>query len=679
MYRFVIHSFLLTRGALMFDAGCSCARVCALQPPTLWNTLFAVFQTKTARARAQAAGEVGRAAQDRASSGSSDARTLQEVEEDARAEIRRMLGNKVQTAVTGGAPTAAAVSQFLRDCFEEVVDGYGITETGPVLINGQPVPGVEVKLTDLPALGYSRTDKPFPRGELWVRSSTMASSYFCRESSAFRPDGWYVTGDVALIDENDRVVIIDRVSNCFKLAQGEFVSPEKIEQTLLASPDLSQVWVYGSPFHSYVLAVAVPSQAWYETFRAAERRSGEQKTLVFGHHKAALLQALRELASSQHLMDYEIPRDLCLVFETFSVENGLLTGTSKLNRRALATRFRASLQQCHDALESREHQLERLLRASLGSASETQLEGPFVCGRSFSELGGDSMAAVRFLGVLREHFGHEVSLQSLLSARDLGVLLRSLAMPVEGRIPTVNSASELAVQDLQWELPQRHQKPSTFNAGQDRCGHDQFPSVVFLTGGTGFLGVHLLQELLIRLPDARFLCLVRVLDEESAVAAVAAAAPPSQVDHASTHSHGATMASARATQRLRSSFERFQISVTSSDLDRIQAVEGDLSRPRFGMAESTWAQLCHQPISAILHAGKRSVHATPSALMRSHTHPSAPSEHSTPDHPSCSCRSACELDFRLRSCTRYTAPSVKDTSLRICADAAIVIPRWPGR
>ena len=101
-----------------------------------------------------------------------------------------------------------------------MVDGYGITETGPILINGRPLAGVEIKIVDVPAMGYFSSDD-LPRGELWVRTPNLIKGYFNQSSSFgdnFKDDGWYATGDIVQREVGDTITIIDRCSSCFKLA-----------------------------------------------------------------------------------------------------------------------------------------------------------------------------------------------------------------------------------------------------------------------------------------------------------------------------------------------------------------------------------------------------------------------------------------------------------------------------
>ena len=101
---------------------------------------------------------------------------------------------------------------------------------GGIAVNGKVLMGTEIKLLDVPEMGYMATDLP-PRGELCIKTDTMISGYFNNEEETREKfvDGFFRTGDIVELVGPQRVRIIDRKKNIFKLAQGEFVSPEQLE------------------------------------------------------------------------------------------------------------------------------------------------------------------------------------------------------------------------------------------------------------------------------------------------------------------------------------------------------------------------------------------------------------------------------------------------------------------
>lgn len=110
-------------------------------------------------------------------------------------------------------------------------------------------------------MGYLHTDKPHPRGELQFYGNTLFKGYYKnpeRTAEAFSPDGWINSGDVAVILPNGNVKIVDRAKNIFKLAQGEYVAPEKLENIYVQASLIGQVFVYGDSLQSFLVAIVVP-------------------------------------------------------------------------------------------------------------------------------------------------------------------------------------------------------------------------------------------------------------------------------------------------------------------------------------------------------------------------------------------------------------------------------------
>jgi long-chain acyl-CoA synthetase len=162
--------------------------------------------------------------------------------------IRAGLLPEVRIIVSGSAPLSAETGEFLSVCLKvPIMQGYGSSETlggvtcephtrcGDVSSCGPPLPGIEVKLVDIPAMDYLTSDKPFPRGEVCVRGPCLMSGYYKNgeeTAKVFDDEGFFHTGDVGCRLADGSLTIIDRVKSLFKLAQGEYVSPESIENEL---------------------------------------------------------------------------------------------------------------------------------------------------------------------------------------------------------------------------------------------------------------------------------------------------------------------------------------------------------------------------------------------------------------------------------------------------------------
>ena len=115
---------------------------------------------------------------------------------------------------------------------------------------GGPLENVKVRLRDIPEMNYYCTDKPHPRGEICMRGPQVFEGYYKaskQTSQAIDKDGWLHTGDIGVFMPNGTLQIIDRKKNIFKLQQGEYVSPEKIENILGRCSYIEEIYVDGRP------------------------------------------------------------------------------------------------------------------------------------------------------------------------------------------------------------------------------------------------------------------------------------------------------------------------------------------------------------------------------------------------------------------------------------------------
>ncbi|KAF9437633.1 hypothetical protein BGZ76_011815 [Entomortierella beljakovae] len=290
--------------------------------------------------------------------------------------VRQILGGRVQMIVTGSAPIAKEALSFLRVAFAcPVYEGYGSTENmGAVSITsfgeyipshvGGPRPSVEFRLADVPAMNYYATDLPFPRGEIQVRGASVFSGYHKDKKNtdeALSPDGWFATGDIGFVDQRGCITIIDRKKNIFKLAQGEYVAPEKIENSLTSNCKyVMQAFVHGDSLESSLVTVIVPDPEMFLPFANAIANSkvalGDRDGLLRlcddPKVKAAFLKELDNAGRSNGLNGFEIPRRIFLSADPFTVETGLLTPTSKLRRPQTKEFFQQQIDDMYKDIQS---------------------------------------------------------------------------------------------------------------------------------------------------------------------------------------------------------------------------------------------------------------------------------------------------------------------------------------
>lgn len=285
--------------------------------------------------------------------------------------IRERLGGQVRAILSGAAPLSPEVMEFLRVCFScEVFEGYGQTETSAgttLTIRGDwttghigvPTPANEIKLVDVPEMSYTSQDIPYPRGEICVRGLNCFTGYYKEEEKTretIDDDGWVHSGDIGMWDARGRLVIIDRKKNIFKLSQGEYVAPEKIEAVLGKNAFIQQAFVYGNSLRSACVAVVVP---YKEQLMNWAKANDELSVLSFEDlckHPRALEKMEQEMGTfgrsgTNELKGFEIPKRVFLEPDLFTVENGLLTPKFSLKRFEAEKRYKKQIEAMYSKLQ----------------------------------------------------------------------------------------------------------------------------------------------------------------------------------------------------------------------------------------------------------------------------------------------------------------------------------------
>lgn len=188
--------------------------------------------------------------------------------------LRKKLGfDRLIALSTGLAPIAPETIKFMKaacDC--GMAQGYGLTELFAGVMStpkydikpgscGSIAITTEMRLRELPEMGYTANDEGGPRGELLLRGPQIFTQYYKNPEEtekALDADGWFHTGDVARVDATqfNRVHVIDRVKNYLKLSQGEYVTPERCENLYMATnPALAQIYVHGDSLQNYLVGI----------------------------------------------------------------------------------------------------------------------------------------------------------------------------------------------------------------------------------------------------------------------------------------------------------------------------------------------------------------------------------------------------------------------------------------
>lgn len=277
--------------------------------------------------------------------------------------VTALLGGRVELAVTGAAPISPEILNTLRAAFGAyVIEGYGQTEcaaaccatlpgdhTGTV---GAPLVCNEIKLDDVGEMDYYAKDG---KGEICIRGANVMKGYYKNQEKTdetIDKDGWLHTGDIGTWTKTGALKIIDRKKNIFKLSQGEYIAPEKIENIYVRAAPVMQVYIHGESLQAQLLAFVVPDP---ETFASwcAEKGLGNDTVANLCNKpevKKAVLAEITALGKQSLLKSFEQAKAIYLDSEPWTVELGLLTPTFKSKRPQLRKHYQAQIDSMYTEL-----------------------------------------------------------------------------------------------------------------------------------------------------------------------------------------------------------------------------------------------------------------------------------------------------------------------------------------
>ncbi len=271
--------------------------------------------------------------------------------------IREGLGGGTQRFSAGGAPLAPELAEFFWSVGVTIHQGYGLTETSPVVTAntpaankigtvGRPIPNVQVKIAE--------------DGEILVKGPNVMQGYYQKPEATrevFTSDGWFRTGDIGRLDEDGYLIITDRKKELLKTAAGKFVAPAPIENTLKTSPYITNAIVVGDT-RKFVSVLVVPN---FANIEAAARKAGHDfatPTQMTGDPwvRDLLSHEIGRLTAS--LAQYEKPKRFALLEQDFTYAGGELTYTMKMKRRIIEQRYQDVIARLYaDVEEPRPHHL----------------------------------------------------------------------------------------------------------------------------------------------------------------------------------------------------------------------------------------------------------------------------------------------------------------------------------
>jgi long-chain acyl-CoA synthetase len=252
--------------------------------------------------------------------------------------VLEAMGGRVRLFISGGAPLGKELAQWYAQVGLLVHEGYGLTETSPVIaLNspralklgsvGRPLSNVEVRIA--------------ADGELLVRGPSVFQGYWNmpEETAAAFDDGWFKTGDIANLDAEGFLFITDRKKDLIKTSGGKFIAPQPIENSLKSNRFIAEAAILGDRRHFPAVVIAPAFAALEDWARQSGIPFHSRRELVDNPQVQSLFEGIVEQVN-RNLARYERLKKVLVIADELSIEDGTLTPTLKLRRRNVESRYK---------------------------------------------------------------------------------------------------------------------------------------------------------------------------------------------------------------------------------------------------------------------------------------------------------------------------------------------------
>jgi long-chain acyl-CoA synthetase len=266
--------------------------------------------------------------------------------------IRHGTGGRLRAVLSGGAPLSKSLGEFFWSIGIPIYQGYGLTETSPVLTSnfpenrvgssGRPIQNVQIRIAD--------------DGEILAKGPCVMQGYFKSSEctrEVFTEDGWFKTGDIGYLDKDNYLFITDRKKDLLKTAAGKFVAPQPIENTLKTSPYVLNAMVVGDQRKFIVALIVINPITVARKLAEQDLEFGSSAEMAAHPQTYALIQGEVSRLTT-HLAQYETIKRFALLPDDFTFDSGTLTFTMKLKRRVVEHQYHDLIDKLYaDAFEPR--------------------------------------------------------------------------------------------------------------------------------------------------------------------------------------------------------------------------------------------------------------------------------------------------------------------------------------
>jgi len=259
--------------------------------------------------------------------------------------IRAGMGGRVKTYLSGGAPLGLPLAEWFADVGIRICEGYGLTETSPVIAAnnpsahrigsvGKPLANLHVRIAE--------------DGEILVRGPSVFPGYWNKpeETREAFVDGWFKTGDIGRLDDDGFLYVTDRKKDLLKTSGGKFIAPQPIEGALKHNPMIAEAVVIGDK-RNFPAVLIVPNFAALEAWAREQGVAFSSRAALIADARvqACYEEIVAEL--NQNLAQFEKLKQVALLTEEFSPANGTMTASLKIRRRAIEELCRKQIEKMY--------------------------------------------------------------------------------------------------------------------------------------------------------------------------------------------------------------------------------------------------------------------------------------------------------------------------------------------
>jgi len=254
-----------------------------------------------------------------------------------RPKIRAKFGGRIKALVSGGAPLNPEVGAFFEAMGLVMLQGYGQTESAPVVSVNYPSAGIKLDTVGPPLKGVEV--RIADDGEILVRGELVMLGYWRNEADTAKMivDGWLHTGDIGHLDEAGRIAITDRKKDIIVNDKGDNIAPQKLEGMLTLQPEIAQAMVSGDK-RPYIVALIVPDADWaFQWAKANDEKFDLSALQALPAFRSAIRAAIDRV--NAELSVIEKIRQFTFADEPFGIENGEMTPSLKIRRHKIRERY----------------------------------------------------------------------------------------------------------------------------------------------------------------------------------------------------------------------------------------------------------------------------------------------------------------------------------------------------